>query len=117
MSLRAIFVLAASLPIVGCAAGPGALENTPHFGAFTTSPQDGRVVLEVHFHGETETREICRRLSKWPEQKLGAPACVSDQFTPGVAHLHVARPRDWDDWPVLIELGHELLHRLGAEHP
>lgn len=113
---RALFALA-SAPLAGCASvDPRRDLQLPSFGAFTTPPQDGRVVLEVHFHDLEEARATCRRLSSWPEQTAGAPACVSDRFTPGVDHLHIARPRDWEDWPILIQLGHEVLHALKANH-
>lgn len=114
MNRRDALLSLTTLPLVGCAANERRTADTPKFGDFTTPPRDGRVVLEVHFHDEATAREICRRLSAWPES--GAPACVSSQFTPGVEHLHIALPRHWDDWPILIQLGHEVLHALKAEH-
>ena len=113
MNRRAALLSIGSAALAGCAStGPDAI--APSFGVFSKPPQDGRIVLEVHFHTPEEAREICRRLSRRPE--TGAPACVTDRFTPGVEHIHIARPRDWQDWPVLIQLGHEVLHALKAEH-
>lgn len=113
---RELLLSLSAAPLIGCAANERRTDVTPLFGKFTAPPTDGRVVIEVHFHDEPQVREICRRLSSWPEGSSGAPACVSDTFTPGVDHLHIARPRDWDDWPILIQLGHEVLHALKARH-
>lgn len=117
MKRRGVLLTLTAAPLFGCAANERrAAADAPLFGAFTTPPQDGRVVLEVHFHDPSEAKAICRRLSSWPDATPGAPACVSDRFTPGTEHLHIARPASWDDWPVLIQLGHEVLHTLKASH-
>lgn len=116
MNRRDAMLSLASIALPGCEAMQHREAAVPQFGAFIEPPRDGRIVLEVHFHDLAEVKDICRRLSRWPETSGGAPACVSSQFTPGVEHIHLTRPRDWDDSPILIQLGHEVLHALKASH-
>lgn len=93
--------------------------TAPRFGRFTTPPKSGKVTLQVHFHDPAKVRDVCRALAQRGHPgplPVGAPACVDDRFTPGIDHMHVAMPRDWDDLDVVVQLGHELLHSLGAHH-
>lgn len=117
MDRRAALLSLGSIPLVGCAGGASRREELPIFGPFTTPPRDGRVILEVRFHDPREIREVCRKLAGWPEGSQGAPACISGRFsTDGSEYLHVARPTSWEDHDVLIQIGHEVLHALKAEH-
>lgn len=106
------------LALSGCASVPGSA--APTFGRFTSAPKGGRVTFEVHFHdNEASVRTACAALNQraYPDATAPRPpACTSDTYTPGFDHVHVVRPRDWDDHDRILQLGHEVLHTLGANH-
>lgn len=108
------------LSLAGCISLPSAPANSvPKFGRFTSVPASGRVTLEVHLHDtETAARAACNALNQrgYPGAAPRPPACTSATFTPGVEHVHVARPSNWDDHDPILQLGHEVLHALGGEH-
>ena len=111
---RRAFLLA-PFALFGAVQARGARVDVPQFGAFTERPKSGRVDCIVQFMPRGEVREQCRRLNQWPPGSIGPRACTSARLT-DTPYIYVPEPESWDDLETMVELGHEVLHQLGAEH-
>ena len=71
---------------------------------FATPPDHGSIFLTVVWADEATIRAHCPR---------GTVACATMR-PPWI--IYAPQPRDWDDHARIEDLGHELLHALGATH-